>query len=484
MQRAIGVLIVGVLAGALTAGTATSSVETGSVDPGEPAGLFTGSWLSHFGAVGAITGTADGASLLWKGSLSGDGTIDVAEEKVAGTFSSRGRAVVTTGGPGFEARIEPLLSTTGTISGTTIEVVHEGTTTVSGTSTVTAQGFERSFPISSTTQDPPVDVRFDFAACDEIYGNYEQPAGQLDGQPGLAISLSEGFAGSYFAYQVERQRADVERRWSEFWEQHDLLQERWQEGLSWPEFVADLDAAEGLLNDLREVSRCERPKLGPREVPVWRTQLTWYVESLIRGAIDVYGASPQALRMLTAAALRTGAIGAGATGDTASPLEEQLRGAAQELVNTTCAAPPCEARDETLGQLIVLGVLMDWSFDVLGETHAATDLPSVLEGSSGEGLDLGHVALKTPKLKASERPVFVWTRVPKAAMYSLVVYTPDDLPYWAWEGTKTSVPLGGLPRLAPNSPGPRIVKGMSWGVVAYDKSFRPIAQSTTRSIAP
>ena len=45
-------------------------------------------------------------------------------------------------------------------------------------------------------------------------------------------------------------------------------------------------------------------------------------------------------------------------------------------------------------------------------------------------------------------------------------------------------PVGGLPRLAPTSPGPSVTAGMSWAVVAYDAASLPMAVGPLGEISP
>lgn len=67
-------------------------------------------------------------------------------------------------------------------------------------------------------------------------------------------------------------------------------------------------------------------------------------------------------------------------------------------------------------------------------------------------------------------PRFEWSDVDGAAKYRLVVLGPQG-PIWAWEGTETSVNLGGLTGDRPElMPGPVVEAGTSWSVAAFDAS--------------
>lgn len=67
-------------------------------------------------------------------------------------------------------------------------------------------------------------------------------------------------------------------------------------------------------------------------------------------------------------------------------------------------------------------------------------------------------------------PEFAWTSIEGAELYRLAVLGPTG-PIWAWEGSATSVNLGGLTGPRPiGMPGPVVVAGTSWSVVAFDTS--------------
>jgi hypothetical protein len=69
--------------------------------------------------------------------------------------------------------------------------------------------------------------------------------------------------------------------------------------------------------------------------------------------------------------------------------------------------------------------------------------------------------------------------------YTLVLYTTDRKPYWAWDGTASSVYLGGsdtAPR--DDSAGPVLSTGMSWAVMAFDGDDQLIGCSVLRPISP
>jgi hypothetical protein len=97
-------------------------------------------------------------------------------------------------------------------------------------------------------------------------------------------------------------------------------------------------------------------------------------------------------------------------------------------------------------------------------------LPGVVQTSEGSG--------------AGVRPLLEWEPVEDADHYAVVLYAPDGDAYWAWFGADTAVHVGGEPALRDEAPGPSVVEGMSWLVIAYDVGGDPVAISAARPIAP
>jgi len=93
--------------------------------------------------------------------------------------------------------------------------------------------------------------------------------------------------------------------------------------------------------------------------------------------------------------------------------------------------------------------------------------------------------LAPPVEGAGEVPEFRWNAVPRAAVYRLAVLGSDGDPIWAWEGTDTSVTLGGVPgERERGEGGPVIVEGSSWSVAAFDAKGAVVAVSVRRPVAP
>jgi len=89
------------------------------------------------------------------------------------------------------------------------------------------------------------------------------------------------------------------------------------------------------------------------------------------------------------------------------------------------------------------------------------------DGASVTG-EAGLTALGPLEAEVGSVPRFEWSSIEGAVLYRLVVVGPNG-PIWAWEGTKTSVNLGGLTGDRPElMPGPVVEDDTSWSVAAFD----------------
>lgn len=98
--------------------------------------------------------------------------------------------------------------------------------------------------------------------------------------------------------------------------------------------------------------------------------------------------------------------------------------------------------------------------------------------------DIPAIEVTTPTSGEGPRPELSWEPVPETVFYLVTVYTPSGDPYWAWQGEKTAVHVGGEPQLEPDAAGPSVVDGMTWEVVAVGPSDEPLAASGLMEISP
>jgi hypothetical protein len=135
--------------------------------------------------------------------------------------------------------------------------------------------------------------------------------------------------------------------------------------------------------------------------------------------------------------------------------------------------------------LLCLGALLIVSLAATAQDVSPAPTTTVPEPSAAPFFEgLGDVIQTSPESGGGIRPLLDWEPVEGADHYAVVLYAPDRDAYWAWFGADTAVHVGGEPLLRDDAPGPSIVEGMSWLVIAYDAGGLPVAISPTRPIAP
>ena len=122
-------------------------------------------------------------------------------------------------------------------------------------------------------------------------------------------------------------------------------------------------------------------------------------------------------------------------------------------------------------------------------------LPSPSGGPSGPAVGgsgllvnapgVAAITLTTPETGAGLKPLLSWEPLPGAAEYQVSVYTSEQVPYWAWSGSGSSVYLGGGDTPPPEeSAGPTLSLGMWWAVLAFDADGRLSGSSALGPISP
>lgn len=90
----------------------------------------------------------------------------------------------------------------------------------------------------------------------------------------------------------------------------------------------------------------------------------------------------------------------------------------------------------------------------------------------------------TPTEGVGLRPTLDWEAIEGADTYFLVVKDEAGTAYWAWEGSGTSIPLGGAEFPDGYGNGPTIGPGYVWSVSAYAGDGTILAISGDRTISP
>jgi len=117
-------------------------------------------------------------------------------------------------------------------------------------------------------------------------------------------------------------------------------------------------------------------------------------------------------------------------------------------------------------------------------TQQATTTSSVAPQNEPLLTGADPVIQLTPTEGVGLRPTFDWESVDGAGSYFLVVKDEASASYWAWEGSETSIPLGGAEFPEDQGNGPTIGPDFTWSVSAYDVDGTFLAISGDRPISP
>ncbi|MEN8039940.1 MAG: hypothetical protein ABFR95_00370 [Actinomycetota bacterium] len=99
-------------------------------------------------------------------------------------------------------------------------------------------------------------------------------------------------------------------------------------------------------------------------------------------------------------------------------------------------------------------------------------------------LDLDVIVLDNPTSGGGSMQELAWGSVNDGVRYDVVMFDSLGDLYWSWSTVETSVFMGGVETTLENPPGPQILEGMTWFVLAFDESGGLVAQSEVRAIAP
>jgi len=116
----------------------------------------------------------------------------------------------------------------------------------------------------------------------------------------------------------------------------------------------------------------------------------------------------------------------------------------------------------------------------------ATTTTTTSVASQNEPLLVGAdpVIQLTPAEGVGVRPTLDWAAVDGAGSYFLVVKDEEGAAYWAWQGSETSIPLGGAEFPEDYGNGPTIGPGYTWSVSAYAADGTFLAISGDRPVSP
>lgn len=352
------------------------------IDPTLPAGP----WLGFGTLAGTTTTDHGGVHFEYTGDYtSGFDFVVTTEGTTTGNWDIQGPMRLL--GTGSDAVMDAIgeISGGGSMSGDGINLAVAGSTTTTGVVTLTAAGRTFTEPVANSSTAPTIDIVVDTTFCNEAYGNWTMSFNETLED----YTWQPTFQGSWVAVrQVEA-----------FGELDVLAQNGYVEGLTeiifeflagfspgspnrkfvgfttisdWSEINDLLVRAEALINELRNLTPCNRELIGDESVEFWLQILTEGINALIEQAWTVGGLDGSQIRFLMNIGLRTGAIGAGSLFDNGEDLVFLLTGEAIALVEEwyecECDVPP------DVIDLFVLGSQMGWEYKVGDQFVPASQL--------------------------------------------------------------------------------------------------------------
>ena len=348
-------------------------------DPSEVSGneMADGPWTGWFTAAGVETYAEEGVTATVSIEDSGTFSFTVADGSTSGTWLSAGTNIWHTD-PGQPAMLTGTsnLTSSGSIAGDRTNLTGTGTTSQSGTLVIEASGQTITRPISSNT---PLTFSMTVtgvsceAATGTLTGSFIRGSfiaingASFDGDVPAEerVALIDGLA----AYQEDFNNFTNGLGWGA----------NAPEGASMPDVfpIADfmdlMADAEAALNELRNASACVSLQVGEDLLERWDTPNTAEIASVIESAAGAFAFRADTVRAIVNAGFRVGAIGSGATDQTAAAsAEEALRSQMEEIVNESVGAhdecansDSCIFGTQDVFTAAVIGSQMGWTYEVV-----------------------------------------------------------------------------------------------------------------------
>lgn len=120
----------------------------------------------------------------------------------------------------------------------------------------------------------------------------------------------------------------------------------------------------------------------------------------------------------------------------------------------------------------------------IGDTDTDEQPPESAISPTSTALEVPQLipAIETEPADAGPRPTLAWSPVEGADRYTVVVLDVEGRPYWAWSGTETSTPMGGIDDA--EVVGPWVHQPMTWTVAATNADGDAIALSAPSELTP
>lgn len=442
-----------------------------------PVAFADGAWtLSYLADVQVSGPFPDGSQGTGRGVLTGTGVFEVTGGGVAGTHSAAGTAASTVTVPGGLTGPATLnLTVKGPVAGTADHAVLQGDVHASGSVSVSTGGLTTTVPLDfdgSLGDGAGAPLSTFSSSCDRTTGSWavdlrgagETPTPGLSVEgPATFVAVRDGSSSGttpVYARQISQLLADVDAY-------VDQVGTAPLDTLALDAVVARSDELSATLPVVDACATGVR-----RSTPAYATALGVEVARLLTAArAQLAHVSTPDLAYLLGLGYRTAAIGSGTTWSGAAPLERALR---TELDRRGTAA--AAARDVATASLVTVARRQ---FGVVKAARVSAPPPArPVRG-------VAEIRLTPPARPRGVRPVLTWGPVAGATDYRVVLLDATRRPYWAWQGGVPTVVVGATGKpMPPAAGGPRVVKGSTWTVAAFDAAGRPIALSAPGALGP
>jgi len=352
-------------------------------------GLATGPWTASGIASGSATASVGAMEIVFNVDIPADFTFDIHSDGSAdGTWEHGGSGTFTGTGEQGTVHGDLRYSGSGAVGGTNRELLLTGTSRTVGTVRAGGAGQTMAFPVDNTSPIPTLRMRVTAESCDEAYGEWAYTVEQAFEDEGFSATIGGHWLGfreseaikdhAEELFRLSTQTgsgappvssespllataANVIRRYNEL---ADGLRAASLDEVF--DILADSDA---VVNTLRNLSDCEVELLGAANVETYLNGLTFVIQGLIAGGLDVFEVTSADWQLMVQVAARTGAIGAGAVDPAAAAQAEQAlidEGSAILAEHYLPERDTFEQTDDSV-RVLATGAAMGWTYEVAGE---------------------------------------------------------------------------------------------------------------------
>lgn len=360
----------------------------------EPEGLEIGPWWAFGIASGVATASADGMTVTWEGEIPAEFEFAITDDGSAtGTWEHSGTGIQRISGSSQGQQVDVIgdlaYSGGGAVTGDNKRLILNGQARTVGTVVVTSSVGSLSMSVDNPSTIPELYLVVRATTCDEAYGEWAYTV--------EAAFEDEGFSGSFDGFWLGwRETGDVKDHVQELLAAAAMgaeLPESPSELLylvsallseynafvdTFPNWSVDqvfdlLERTEFLLNELRNLSECDKKLFGEDAVEEYVNGLTFVIQNLIATTAGFDDLPSDAWQHLAQVGARTGAFGAGSTNPELAGQTEQALIAAGERILAANVDPEdgLVFVNADTQRVMATGAAMGWQYQVGDHTYDA-----------------------------------------------------------------------------------------------------------------